>query len=60
MNSPGSAHMSTTSPCSTMIMHWPSATAMTEPLVMMLSSALVLEERPFEEVRFDPFTARVF
>ena len=33
-----------------MIMHWPSATAMTEPLEMMLSEPLVLEERA--EVRF--------
>ncbi len=30
---PGSAHTSTTLPCSTMSIHWPSATAMTEPTV---------------------------
>ena len=57
VNSPGSAQTSTTLPCSTIIMHWPSATAMMEPLVMMLSLPLVLLERP--EVRFCPFIARM-
>ena len=38
--SPGSAQTSTTLPCSTMSMHWPSATAIIEPLVMMFSSPL--------------------
>ena len=52
-NWPGSAQNSTTLPCSTIIMHWPSATAMPEPLVMMLSLPRVLEERPL--VRFTPF-----
>ena len=55
VNSPGSAHTSTTLPCSTIIMHWPSATAITEPLVIMLSLPLVLLERP--EARFRPLTA---
>ena len=31
---------STTLPCSTMSIHWPSATAIIEPLVMMFSSPL--------------------
>ena len=43
-----------------MIMHWPSFTATIEPFEMMLSSPLVFELRPFEEVRFWPFTASVF
>ena len=54
-NWPGSAQNSTTLPCSTIIMHWPSATAMTEPLEMMLSLPFVLELRP--ETRFWPLTA---
>ena len=56
-NSPGSAQTSTTLPCSTMIMHWPSATAMTLSAVMMLSLALVLLLRP--ETRLLPLTSRV-
>ena len=45
LNSPGSAQSSAIFPLSTMIMHWPSATAITEPLEMMLSLPR-LEERP--------------
>ena len=52
VNSPGSAQTSTTFPCSTMIMHCPSATAMPEPLEMMLSFPFVLEDRPL--TRFCP------
>ena len=40
-----------------MSMHWPSATAMTEPVVMMFSSPLVLLDRLV--TFFRPFTARV-
>ena len=43
--SPGSAQTSTILPCSTMIMHCPSATAMPEPLEIILSLPFVLEER---------------
>ena len=50
VNSPGSAQTSTIFPCSTMIMHCPSATAMPEPFEMMLSFPLVFDER--DEVRF--------
>ena len=39
-------------------MHCPSATAITEPLVMMLSKPFVLDERP--EARFCPFVTRMF
>ena len=53
MYSPGSAQTSTTLPCSTIIMHCPSATAMTEPLEMMLSSPLL--DPP--ETRLRPLTA---
>lgn len=52
MNSPGSAQTSTTLPFSTMHMHWPSATATTEPLEMTLGLPLVLE--PLPVVRFWP------
>ena len=55
-NSPGSAQTSTTLPCSTMIMHCPSATAITEPFEMMLSLPFVLEERA--PVRFCPLVTR--
>ena len=54
VNSPGSAQTSTTLPWSTIIIHCPSATAMPEPLVIMLSLPLVLDERP--ETRFCPLT----
>ena len=40
--SPGSAQKSTTLPWSTISMHWPSATAITEPSVMTLSSSVRL------------------
>ena len=56
-NSPASPQASTIAPCSTMIMNWPSFTAMTEPLEMMLSSPRVFELRP--PVRFSPLTAKV-
>ena len=56
MYSPGSEQNSTICPWSTIIMHWPSATTMTEPLVMMLSVPLVLEDRP--PVDFRPFIIR--
>ena len=58
-NSPGSPHASTIAPCSTMIMYWPSATAIIEPSEMMLLSPLVFEERPLSEVRFVPLTTSV-
>ena len=54
--SPASAANSTILPCSTIIMHCPSLTAMTEPLEMMLSEPLVLLLR--EEVRFLPLVTR--
>ena len=56
-NSPGSAQSSTILPCSTIIMHCPSATAIMEPLEMMLSLPR-LEERP--EPRLYPRAARTF
>ena len=59
MYSPGSAQISTTLPCSTIIMHWPSLTTMTDPFVMILSSPEVLELLPRELVRFCPFAASV-
>ena len=59
-NSPGSPHASTTAPCSTMIMYWPSFTAMTDPSEMMLSSPSVLDERPCADVRLCPFATSVF
>ena len=57
VNSPGSAQTSTIWPCSTIIMHCPSATAMTLPLEIILSLPLVLEDR--EPVRLRPFTTIV-
>ena len=57
-NSPASAENSTMAPCSTIIMHWPSFTAMMEPFEMMLSSPLTFVLRL--EVRFLPFTASTF
>lgn len=54
-NSPGSAQISATLPWSTISIHCPSATAMTEPLVITLSFPL-LEDR--EETFFFPLTAR--
>ena len=56
VNSPGSAQTSTIFPCSTMIMHCPSATAIPDPFEIMLSSPFVFEERP--EVRFCPFVIK--
>jgi hypothetical protein len=41
-----------------MIMHWPSFTAMMEPLLMILSSPLVLELRSLLLIRFMPFMTR--
>ena len=55
MYSPGSLQISTIFPCSTISMHWPSATAITEPLEMMFSSPFVLDERLL--VFFLPLTA---
>ena len=54
-NSPASPQASTMAPCSTMIMNWPSFTAMIEPSEMMLLSPLVFELRPLSEMRFWPF-----
>ena len=42
--SPGTAQSSTTLPCSTIIMHCPSAIAIPEPLVMILSLAFVFDD----------------
>ena len=42
--SPGSAQTSTTLPCSTIIIHCPFATAIPEPLLIMLSLPFVLED----------------
>ena len=58
-NSPASPQASTMAPCSTMIMNWPSFTAMIDPSEMMLLSPLVFEERPLSEVRFMPLTTSV-
>ena len=57
-NSPACAENSTMAPCSTIIMHWPSFTAIMEPLEMMLSSPLVLALRL--PVRFTPLVIRTF
>ena len=57
LNSPGSAHSSTTFPWSTIIMHCPSATAITEPCVMMLSDPDLFDERP--PTRFSAFATSV-
>ena len=56
--SPGSAHNSTTLPCSTMIIHCPSATAINEPFEIMFSLPLVLDER-LELTLFCPLTTSV-
>ena len=56
-NSPGTAHSSAILPLSTMTMHWPSATATTEPLEMMLSAPRRLEEKPL--TFFWPLTTSV-
>ena len=53
--SPASPTASTMAPCCTMIMYWPSFTAMIEPSEMMLSSPFVFELRPLLDVRFWPF-----
>ena len=57
MYSPGWAQISTTLPWSTIIMHCPSLTAMTEPLEITLSLPFLLE--PLLEVFLLPFTARI-
>lgn len=56
VNSPGSAQNSTTLPCSTIIMHCPSATAIPEPFVMMLSLPFVFDDLPL--TRFCPLVTR--
>ena len=58
VNSPGSAQNSTILPCSTIIMHCPSATAMPEPFEMILSFPFVFEERPV--ILFCPFVYESF
>ena len=58
-NSPASPHASTIAPCSTIIMNWPSLTAMIEPSEMMLLSPRVFELRPLSLVRFWPFATNV-
>ena len=58
MNSPASAVNSTMAPWSTIIMHWPSLTTMTEPLVLTLSEPLVLLPRLVW--RFTPLATKTF
>ncbi len=57
-NSPGWAVNSTMPPWSTIIMHWPSLTAMMDPLEMMLSLPLVLLLLP--PVRLTPLRMSTF